>query len=537
MRSIPKRKALRKQQKHARKIQRKILKRRKNHSLGKRLSPEQKEIRCQQLSQRKEFKNKRRLLKNEKKEKEIIKRVEKALFTIFSVETLDKIAKSTGFIKRSGGEITAFSFMYIVSFGFFGNGNIALTYLVAGLNTHFNVIVTPQGLSKRINSVGSVKFLKVIFQKLIGIQLKIGLKNHLSDVFLMFKGIYLQDSTTIELNEELSEDFKGSGGAASKSALKVDFIYDILNYLVLGAKIYGATTNDLTNSKDILKHIKPGVLIVRDLGYFTIDYLRKIGKIAFYLTRLSISTNVYLNKNDDIQLDLPAYLKKMTAEGKNSVNVKIYVGKEERFETRLVAEKVPSDVVKQRTARYKKERKKVHSPYYEEWCNYSIFITNIPATMFSAKMIIELYKIRWQIELVFANFKSNVEVNILKGTNKNRIESLIYGKLITIVVIFIIHSYALSISKDKEVSGDKLTKILKSDNRLRLAIIKNDMGVLLLELEYDISLVCKQKRKRKTTSESIIEALKNEKIQNNDIMPLKICKNKHFYKKRLLNVA
>ncbi|MBA3721204.1 MAG: hypothetical protein H0W88_02235 [Parachlamydiaceae bacterium] len=110
--------------------------------------------------------------------------------SIFTIELLDQIAKATGFIKRSGGEITAFSFMYIVSFGFFlGSGRIALTYLVAGLRTHFNVIITPQALSKRINSSSSVKFLKSILQKLISIQLDIGLKNFYSEIFPMFTGI------------------------------------------------------------------------------------------------------------------------------------------------------------------------------------------------------------------------------------------------------------------------------------------------------------------------------------------------------------
>ncbi len=35
-------------------------------------------------------------------------------------------------------------------------------------------------------------------------------------------------------------------------------------------KITSATTNDQTNSKDILKCIKAKSLIIRDLGYFTL---------------------------------------------------------------------------------------------------------------------------------------------------------------------------------------------------------------------------------------------------------------------------
>ena len=206
MKSISKRKAARKKQKQARKIQRPIL--------FKKLTLEQKKRRSQQLIERKKIKQERKQLNKEKEEAVKIKRIEEGLTKIFNLETLDLLARSTGFIKRAG-EITAFSFIYIMSFGFFGNGEIALTYLVAGLSKHFKVIVTPQALSKRINSDSSPKFLKRVLQKLLEIQIKIGLGNKFTEYCSGFNGIYLQDSSQITLNEELSEHFKGSGGGAS----------------------------------------------------------------------------------------------------------------------------------------------------------------------------------------------------------------------------------------------------------------------------------------------------------------------------------
>src|SRR6202034_2385683 len=200
-------------------------------------------------------------------------------------------------------------------------------------------------------------------------------------------------------------------------------------------------------AKEIIKHIKPGSLVIRDLGYLSINCLRRIAKNAFYISRLSITTHVYLNKDDHEPLDVPKYLKKLAEEKNDLSNISIYIGKEERFETRLVTEKVPESVAKQRTEKFKKCRKKIPSPDYIEWSGYSISITNIPVIMLTVKMIIEIYKIRWQIELVFKNLKSNIEIDIIEGTNSNRVESLIYGRLITVVVLFIIQNYAMHISK------------------------------------------------------------------------------------------
>ena len=283
MNSLAKRKTTSKKQKQARKIQRQITKRKRKHLLGKKLTPEQKIQRSKQLAKSEELKQKRKQLRREKDETEKIKKIQNAMTSIFNSEMLDQLAKITGFIKRSGGEITAFSFMYIVSFGFLGNGEIALTYLVSGLRTHFKVVVTPQALSKRINSAGSVKFLKKVLNKLLAVQLKMGLKNSFSELFEMFNGIYLQDSSQITLNETLSEDFRGQGGGASSSALKLDFIYDIANFLVYGIKITSATINDQTNTKEILRFIKSRSLVIRDLGYFTIT-VQKIYRIKPHIT-------------------------------------------------------------------------------------------------------------------------------------------------------------------------------------------------------------------------------------------------------------
>ncbi|MCB0439707.1 MAG: IS4 family transposase, partial [Mangrovimonas sp.] len=481
----------------------------------KKLTADQRKVRAQLLTERKLAKEKRRLIDKEQRETEKTKRIRDGFVSIFNPLELDTLAKKTGFIKKRG-ELTAIAFVYIVSFGFLGNGQIALSYLTVGLSKHFNISISPQALSKRINSLGSVKLLKATLNKLLEIQLELGLKNKFSETFSMFTGVFLQDSSQCELNEMLSKPFKGSGGGASTSALKLDFIYDIANLLVRGMKLSSGSTNDQTNTKEILKYIKSGSLVLRDLGYFTVDVLKCIeGKGAYYLSRLSIKMNVYLNKDDKDPVNIVQHLKMLKSQGQDPSSIKVYIGKNERFETRLVAEKVPKKVIEQRKARYRKDRKKTPSNSYIEWCGYSIFITNIPEGMFSGAMILALYKIRWQIELVFKNFKSNLEIDVLKGTNKHRIETLVYGKLITIVTLFIIQNYAAHSSNDLEISGDKLTKYLISDNRLREAVINDEIPMLLIIMEHELPLICKQKRKRKTTFEEVNHILKMEDFCKN----------------------
>jgi hypothetical protein len=401
--SISKRKARSKRQKQrqkkAKKEQRKLVNKQPIRRINKILTASQKQNRAKLIADSRLAKEARRKRNKEKFERDETTKIRKAFLTIFDPETLDLLARKTGFIKKPG-EITAIAFVYIVSFGFFGNGEIALTYLVAGLSTHFDIFVSPQALSTRINSKSAVKLLKSTLIHLMAIQLELGLKNKYTKTFSMFNGVFLQDSSQVSLNEHLAPDFKGSGGGASKSALKLDLIFNVISYAVCGVKIRGGSKNDQSFSSEILKHVKKGSLVLRDLGYFSLDTLRSISnKGAYYLSRLSMSTNVYLEKNDKEPANIIDHLKKLQVEGKDLSNIKVFIGKVERLETRLVAEKVPLSVIEKRKARYTNKHKKIPSDYFQEWSGYSLFVTNIPLSMFSGKMIIAMYKIRWQIEV------------------------------------------------------------------------------------------------------------------------------------------
>ncbi len=107
--SVSKKRAERKRQKQSRKIQ-KINNRRKKKKNLKRspLTIQQKKVRIGKLKNRKKIKQHNKKSKHEKLESMSIKNLQKAIFSVFNEDTLDKLAKSTGFIKRTG-LITALS--------------------------------------------------------------------------------------------------------------------------------------------------------------------------------------------------------------------------------------------------------------------------------------------------------------------------------------------------------------------------------------------------------------------------------------------
>lgn len=63
----------------------------------------------------------------------------------------------------------------------------------------------------------------------------------------------------------------------------------------------------------------------------------------------------------------------------------------------------------------------------------SIYITNFPENV-PAKEVSELYRYRWQVELVFKSWKSDMKVNFYGDMKKERWECHFYAELILLLL-------------------------------------------------------------------------------------------------------
>ena len=111
----------------------------------------------------------------------------------------------------------------------------------------------------------------------------------------------------------------------------------------------------------------------------------------------------------------------------------------------------------------------------------------------------------WQIELLFKQWKSLLHTHVLKGTRSERSRCLLYGRLITITLLMRLCAYAAAYAAvvlRKEISFPKLILWLKRKGRFAQAIQTSTMEPLYRDLRRDMAaLLCKQKRKRKTSQQ------------------------------------
>jgi hypothetical protein len=252
-----------------------------------------------------------------------------------------------------------------------------------------------------------------------------------------FKRILVQDSTTVKLSEKLANIFPGGANQHGETpgVLRIQAIYDLLKQQWVNFGLSSYRRNDQKASPDILPHVQKGDLILRDLGYFAIAVLQQIGlRNAFFLSRYYFHTALFDTHGQ--KFDLLKQLRK-----KGSLDLWIHIGSKERMPVRLIAVPVPQIVAagRRRKARAHLKNRCQLSKEYLALQGWTIFVTNVPKDILSAKQIMALYQQRWHIELLFKAWKSHFQLEVISDNmSQSQLEVAIYCKLLFITMTYTI---------------------------------------------------------------------------------------------------
>jgi len=382
----------------------------------------------------------------------------------FKEETTEAEARETGFVKRES-KLTGHLFLTVFTFGMSLYGTPSLNELVGLLK-----LVAPElemsreGLYQRINEE-AVKF----FEAMLSLVIKLEVPSELElTVLSAFKRILIFDSTAFQLPETLAPYFKGFGGDASEAGIKILFGYDLKSARFFYVVLNGTDADHLIRN-GVIGEIGTGDLEISDLGFFGVETFAQIeARGAFYVSRLKTNVTVY-RKNEAGNLeeyDLSEAVKKMKEGDRTEIEVCLKSG-ETVITTRLVIECVPEVVKAERVRKLnqinlKKGRQTQERTKLLQGVN--LHITNAPAELLSAKVIRQFYTVRWQIELIFKNWKSNFQLDEVTGKKPHRIKCMIYAKLLFIFlthkIIHVARSFAWS-QLAREVSEFQATQQIK----------------------------------------------------------------------------
>jgi hypothetical protein len=162
---------------------------------------------------------------------------------------------------------------------------------------------------------------------------------------------------------------------------------------------------------------------------------------------------------------------------------KIFIG-EEKIPVNLGIEIMPEDIWEERMRKVEKNNKKKGRKTSEDYkfkARFNLFITNVSEEVLPIKSISTLYRIRWQIELIFKVWKSVFGINHTPRMKFKRWLCLLYVKLLIMIVNWNIimnqrnymHKY-----QGKLLSLNKCFKTLFDNNyRLREALKKGSSEI------------------------------------------------------------
>lgn len=355
---------------------------------------------------------------------------------------IEELAKSTGFQKRKPKKIQALdfllSFFYVLSSKQYSLRNWAIK-----LSKLSGQLISFQAIAKKLQ-IRQLEFVKTIYCQAMNQYMKQQFPAAQTILFSNFGRVLIEDSSCVKLVSSLSESYPGSSNQHKKSCIcRIQLCFDLVSNSIEQVYLSTFVKNDLTFSADIIGRIQPKDLIIRDLGYSVIKVFKKINDFgAFFISRYKIGVLLYTPIKEE-EFDLVRHLKKLDKKKIKSLDKNLKMGAKEKYGIRLVALKLTPAQADQRRAQARKNRHdnvKVtkKADYLLSW---NIFITNVKADVLKQEEIYTLYTLRWHIEMIFKNWKSNFKVDQIlqscRGKNPVKPELLLFLCMAFMTIIYI----------------------------------------------------------------------------------------------------
>lgn len=353
---------------------------------------------------------------------------------VFTSEELESTARETGFYRRES-KVKPSVFFDLLMYDMSSGESKSLSQLSIEARSEHDIGVTKQGIDKKFNE-HTLSFLK----KLIETQLSVELDLHLDAGWLSsFNRVPIKDGTRFHLPEEYKDYLPGSGGSGSKAGACIQFEFDLKSGQIEVMDLTASNKPDVKDALEFLDNVKKGDLIIRDLGYYAFkSFINIIKKEAFFISRLGAKTNVFEMRSGNYKkLDFKAVYHQMKRCKQSRIYKNIFIGSEEKIPVRLAIELMPDHIYEERMRKIKKLHTKKGYQTSEEYkflARFNLFITNVTEEVLPDKVISSLYRMRWQIELIFKIWKSVFGIHHVRKMKYQRWLCLLHFKLLMMII-------------------------------------------------------------------------------------------------------
>lgn len=342
-------------------------------------------------------------------------------------DEIEQIARETGFIIRQRDLVT-----YILVLTFLSCFGCKATKWIAELHRTYNRLakkpieykpfhnqLRKKACPKMLMTLIEYLLQKLIFQELVAIS---------ESKLAMFDDILLHDGSTVSLKASLKNKYPGRFKKTSPAAAEVHVTLSLLKGMPKKVQ--------LAPDKESEKHFRPevsstkGKLLMADAGYQDVKYfLELINAEGYFLIRGTKNIK-------------PHVLQAIDAQGKRQH----YLEQKELRLKKIPRRPLDLIIIWETGGCFYVGRLAVfYHPGPRNSKQFTLLHTNLPST-FSLEDIGKLYRLRWQIELFFKEWKSYANLHAFDTNIEEIAECLIWASLLTAIVKrTLVHSAELAL--------------------------------------------------------------------------------------------
>jgi hypothetical protein len=403
----------------------------------------------------------------------------------FFNDGVETTARKCKFVERAS-KLTGTKFLQALVFHSLERKEMTLSSISQSC-LDLGVRISGQGIDERIDAT-AVAFLRELFEQAME---RFRLAEPVDIAILkQFTGVALVDSTQISLPASMAPLFPGSGGNASTASLKIHLVFDYLHGHLERVEFSSGCAPD-QGYRGHWEIIRKGALLLMDLGYFALDTFKRISDLGgYFLSRFQTQTALFEHTGE--RIDLVTLLAQQT-QTLSERTVLIGSRERHRLPCRLVMIRLPQASAERQRQKAKANARRhgrTLSKSYLALLDWALFITNVPATMLHAEHVAALYRVRWQVELIFKMCKSFCGLDHITSLRPHRVLTELYARLIGVVLLyFLVAPFRLPASRaspNSEISAVKLRLILQRFARaFLLALDQADAFIACLTDFYD----------------------------------------------------
>jgi hypothetical protein len=224
-----------------------------------------------------------------------------------------------------------------------------------------------------------------------------------------FRRIILQDGRSFAIHDGLREVFPGRFKTVKPAAVELHTTMDLL----CDAPITVVLTPDTTNEQAFLPEpvTLTGSLLLADRGYIDLHYLRRVqDEGGFCLLRAKAGMN-------------PQILEAFREDGKRLRSLR-------KKSLQTIHAKLPKRQRVELVVQWQVDGRPLSLRLIVSWNRrqkaFCYLLTNLPAPRYTLEMICRAYKWRWQVELLFKEWKSYANLHAFDTENPAIVEGLIW---------------------------------------------------------------------------------------------------------------